>query len=805
VGIGASAGVLEAFTLMLHALPVDTGTASVLVQPLAPTYAGMLMEVLSRATAMPVSEVQDRMLVQPNHVYIIPPGTNMVISDGAEFSAEVSVTATTIAAPPMFTGHLCDIAERKRAEEALRESEKRLAAELAGITRLQEVSTQLVRTSDVATLLLGIVDAAIAVTGADMGNMQLLDRESGALKIAAHRGFGAPFLEFFDAVHDGQASCGTALQSGKRVIIEDVAASPIFAGTPALEVMLAAGARAVQSTPLVSRSGHLVGMLSTHYRAPHMPADRDLRLLDLLARQAADCIERMQAEEMLLASEARFRMVVEAAPNAMIMVRRDGKITLVNQQVEALFGYARAELLGQPIERLVPERFRAKHPFYRDSFFAAPRVRPMGAGRDLFGLRKDGSEVPIEIGLNPIQTPEGMFTLASIIDISERKRLLEDLRQRVGDFAEADRIKNEFLAMLAHELRGPLAPIRNGLHILREPNVEGSTIERVKSIMDQQVRNLTRLVDDLLDVSRITRGTIRLQKETIDLATVVGHAVESVRPLIELGRHELLVSLPQQPVHLEADPTRLEQVLTNLLHNAAKFTEPGGHIRLTAERDNAEVVVCVRDSGIGIAPELLPSIFDMFTQAGRTLDRSQGGLGIGLALVRRLVELHGGSVRAHSDGPGKGSDFRVRLPALLLQRLEPSPPPPQPEPAKRRTLRILVVEDELAVAEMLVMLLKLWGHTVQAVRDGPAALAAAPTFHPEVVLCDIGLPGLNGYRVARQLRQQEGLNKSVLTAITGYGQEEDQRRAREAGFDHHMTKPVDPFALEKLLSCLVDA
>jgi len=286
---------------------------------------------------------------------------------------------------------------------------------------------------------------------------------------------------------------------------------------------------------------------------------------------------------------------------------------------------------------------------------------------------------------------------------------------------------------------------------------------------------------------------------------VVGHAVESVRPLIELERHELVVSLPPEPVHLEADPTRLEQVLTNLLHNAAKFTEPGGHIWLTAERDNADVVVCVRDSGIGIAPELLPSIFDMFTQAGRTLDRSQGGLGIGLALVRRLVELHGGSVRAHSDGPGKGSEFRVRLPALPPQRPEPAESPPEPEPAKGRTLRILVVEDELVVAKMFVMLLELWGHTVQAVHDGIAALAVGQTFRPEVVLCDIGLPGMDGYELARQLRQQEGLNKSVLIAITGYGQEEDLRRAQEAGFDHHLIKPVDPAALAKLLTSRVDA
>jgi PAS domain S-box-containing protein len=707
--------------------------------------------------------------------------------------------------PVMVGGIAIDITDRQRAETAMRESEKRLAAALAGMTRLQEIS-KLVQASDVGGLLLEIVDAAIAVTGADMGNIQLLDSVSGVLKIVANRGFERPFLDFFNAVHPGQAAaCGTAMLTGKRVIIEDVSASPLFLGTAALEAMRAAGAMAVQSTPLVSRSGRLVGMLSTHYRTPRRPMDRDLHLVDLLARQAADCIERTQAEEMLVASEARFRLVVEAAPNAMIMVGRDGKIALVNKQVETLFGYAREELLGKPIEILVPERFRARHPIYPDSFFQVPSARPTGASRDLFGLRKDGSEVPIEIGLNPIQTPEGLATLASIIDITERKRLEEHLHQRVDELAKADRNKNEFLAILAHELRGPMAPIRNGLHILRQPNVDGSTIERVQSLMDRQIRNLTRLVDDLLDMSRITRGTIRLQKETIDLAAVVGRAVDSVRPLIERERHKLVISLPPEPVQLEADPTRLEQVLINLLHNAAKFTEAGGHLWLTVQRDNAEVVISVRDTGIGIASELLPRIFEMFTQEDRALRRSQDGLGIGLTLVRRLVELHDGTARAHSAGPGKGSEFVVRLPAVPLQRLELADPPREQEQVKAKALRILVVEDELAVAEMLELLLDLWGHTVQVVHNGPAALAAAPSWRPQVVLCDIGLPGMDGYHLARQLRQQQGLNRFVLIAITGYGQEEDQRRSHDAGFDHHLTKPVDPVTFEKLLTSLVDA
>jgi PAS domain S-box-containing protein len=387
------------------------------------------------------------------------------------------------------------------------------------------------------------------------------------------------------------------------------------------------------------------------------------------------------------------------------------------------------------------------------------------------------------------------------VEVAQRKQVETELRWRAQELAEADKRKDEFLAMLAHELRNPLAPILNGFHILRLPNVDSSTAERVRLMMEQQVGHLTRLVDDLLDVSRITRGKIRLQKETIDLAAVVGRAVETVRPLIELQKHQLSVSLPPHPVPLEADPTRLEQIVTNLLNNAAKYTEPGGQIWLTAERDNAEVVVRIRDTGIGISDELLPRIFDMFTQADRALDRAQGGLGIGLTLVRRLAELHGGRVLAHSAGVGQGSEFMVRLPAPSGQPRQPAAPAKEPE-LLQGGRRVLVVEDEAAVAEMLVMLLQLWGHSVQAVHDGPTALATAKCFYPEVVLCDIGLPGMDGYQLARQLRDQGAAHKPMLVAVTGYGQEEDQRRAQRAGFDHHMTKPVNPIALKKLLDSL---
>jgi signal transduction histidine kinase/ActR/RegA family two-component response regulator len=404
-------------------------------------------------------------------------------------------------------------------------------------------------------------------------------------------------------------------------------------------------------------------------------------------------------------------------------------------------------------------------------------------------------------------------------EIAQRKQAEEALRQahdeleqRVQErtsalaraneaLQEADRRKDEFLAMLAHELRNPLAPIRNGLYILRMPKADGAAGGRVIQMMEQQVRHLTRMVDDLLDVSRISRGKIQLCKETIDLASAVGHAVETVRPLAEAQRHTLSVVLPPEPIFLEGDATRLEQVLCNLLNNAAKYTEPGGRIDLTVQRDGDAAVVGVRDTGVGIPADMLPHVFDLFTQADRSLARSQGGLGIGLTLVRKLVEMMGGTVTAHSDGLGKGSQFLVRLPTLP-QPVRPAQGSPITDARPRgRALRVLVVEDVGDVADMLVMLLTLWGHEVRSVPDGHAALLAARTYHPDVVLLDIGLPGMNGYDVARQLRQEANVGRPVIAAVTGYGGPEDRRRSREAGFDHHLIKPVVPAALEAILAC----
>jgi PAS domain S-box-containing protein len=389
-------------------------------------------------------------------------------------------------------------------------------------------------------------------------------------------------------------------------------------------------------------------------------------------------------------------------------------------------------------------------------------------------------------------------------DLARRAAIAIDNARLYSALKLADRRKDEFLATLAHELRNPLAPIRNALHLLERPDPDAAVAAEIRGMIRRQIGHITRLVDDLLDVSRITRGNVELRKENVDLARVLHRAIETVRPLIEDQGHDLSVTFEGAPIVLEADPTRLEQVFDNLLHNAAKYTDPGGRIMLTAARDGPSVVVRVRDTGIGIAADELPRVFDLFMQAERRFDRAQGGLGIGLSLVRSLVDLHGGSITAQSDGPGHGSEFTIRLPALPASATVP-PVTPTSEPAPIVRLlprrRVLVVDDNLDAARTMAMLLRrAWGQDVEVAHDGLAAVEAAQSFQPDVILLDIGLPRISGYEVARRLRAQPAFARTLLVAMTGWGQEEDQEKSRKAGFDHHMVKPVDPEELRKLLA-----
>lgn len=439
-------------------------------------------------------------------------------------------------------------------------------------------------------------------------------------------------------------------------------------------------------------------------------------------------------------------------------------------------------------------------------------------------------------------------------DLARRAAAAIDNARLFWEVQEAGRRKDEFLAMLAHELRTPLAAVSNADYVLGEVGGEDSRVLRLREIIRRQTRHLSRLVDDLLDISRITRGKIELRKEPVDLGLIVQRAVETTSAIIAQRQHELTVVLPDVPLQVEADATRLEQVLSNLLNNAAKYTEPGGQIRLTAEllRDDtlpqhcrplptgehktpepdrpgqAWAVLRVRDSGMGIHPDLLPRVFDLFTQAERAADRAEGGLGIGLALVRNLVQMHGGRVEVFSDGTGLGSEFVVYLPALTgvsIPSLSVRTAPPAADSAAHTGCRTLIVEDNPDAADTLSEILELWGHEVRVVPQGFAAIEAAPEFRPRVVFLDIGLPGMDGYEVARRLRaweteedvraggsRREGTAhrrggdvdakpgaRMFLVALTGYGQEEDRRRSEEAGFDLHLTKPVDPAQLRRLL------
>ena len=372
------------------------------------------------------------------------------------------------------------------------------------------------------------------------------------------------------------------------------------------------------------------------------------------------------------------------------------------------------------------------------------------------------------------------------------------MRHLTAELSEADRRKDEFLATLAHELRNPLAPLRNGLQLLKLAGGQVAAVEQTRSMMERQLTQMVRLVDDLMDVSRISRGQLELRKERVSLAAVLISALETSRPLIEQMGHELTVTAPTQELMVDADMTRLPQVFMNLLNNAAKYGERGGHIQLDVEQQGTDVAVRVKDTGIGIAADQLPRIFEMFTQVDRSLEKSQGGLGIGLTLVKRLVEMHGGSVEARSEGPGKGSEFIVRLP-VVVDASTPHAFDGDEETLATTSLRILIVDDNRDGADSLAMILQIMGNDTRTAYDGQEGVDEAEQFRPDVIVFDIGLPKLNGYEACRRIRELSWAKSVVLIAVTGWGQDEDRRRSRDAGFDHHVVKPVDARTLMTLL------
>jgi len=526
--------------------------------------------------------------------------------------------------------------------------------------------------------------------------------------------------------------------------------------------------------------------------------------LDVTDRKRAEEALRKRTEQ-LAEAEARIRSVMNNVINGIVTIDERGVVESFNSAAERLFGYQTKEVVGQNVKMLMGEPYHSEHDGYLANYLRTGQAKVIGIGREVEARRKDGSAFLMDLGISEFLLGERRYFTAVVRDITERKRLEEELRQLAADLSEADRRKDEFLATLAHELRNPLAPIRNGLQLIKLAGGQEAIVEQARSMMERQLMQMVRLVDDLMDVSRISRGKLELRKERVPLAAVLNSALETSRPLIEKMGHELTVTLPKQPLIVEADLTRLAQVFLNLLNNAAKYGDRGGHIQLNVERQGSDVVVMVKDNGIGIAADQLPRIFEMFTQVDRSLEKSQGGLGIGLTLVKRLVEMHGGRVEARSEGPGKGSEFIVRLPVVVEASI-PQASGVEDEPAApKSSLRILIVDDNRDGADSLAMMLRIMGNYTRTAYDGQEGADLAGEFLPDVMLLDIGLPKLNGYEVCRYIREQSWGKSVVLIAVTGWGQDDDRRRSHEAGFDSHMVKPVDPQALMKTLTMLAEA
>jgi signal transduction histidine kinase/ActR/RegA family two-component response regulator len=480
----------------------------------------------------------------------------------------------------------------------------------------------------------------------------------------------------------------------------------------------------------------------------------------------------------LQASESRFRNLIEANADGVVVVRMDGIIAFANPAASILLGHRAEDLVGR--------------------MFGMPVVDGETTELD---VPRDGGDLRVaELRVAKTQWDGAPALLASLRDVTDRKRLEEDLRHHVQQLTQADRLKDQFLAMLAHELRNPLAPILNAAHVMRLREDDPVVLGRMRDVVEHQATHIARLVDDLLDVSRFNSGKIQLRKEPVNLATVIAEAVEAARSTVKARGHSLTVEIAEEHLWLEADPTRIRQIFANLLDNAVKYTDPGGKIHLSVIRVGDEAVVSVRDNGIGISAEMLSKIFDLFAQADSSLDRSRGGLGIGLTLVKNLVTLHGGRIHAESAGTGHGCEVVVHFTlnaAVPAESAKTSCSSTLPHTLSRQ---VLIVDDNRASADSLASLLELSGHTTRVAYGGPDALELSTTFRPEFVLLDIGLPGMDGIEVARQLRQRVDFQEVVLVAMTGYGHEEIVQRSREAGFDHHLVKPLDLDALMLLLT-----
>lgn len=659
--------------------------------------------------------------------------------------------------------------------------------QLEDLHQLHDLSTRLPALPNQTEQLQLILRTLVSMHRGERGLISICDSETGQLSVAASSGFSEAALEDLRSVQMGQGACGLACAEKQRVVIEDTDEDERFA--PFRELARREGFRAVHSTPLVTHDGDIIGAISTHSSAPHRPGEREITLADLCASKAAAFIERARAEALSRERDERFRTVLEssAVPFSIIAPQRDASDTIVdfrwtyvNTAAARVLRHSRGELIGQCVSAVLPNVWRDSDAFeHYVSVVARAEVRE-------FELDLD-SRTSFQVVASPLGSSVGVWWA----DITERKVQERNLR-------EADRRKDEFLAVLAHELRNPLAPIRQAAMIARSAAATEAQKHWSQEVIERQVHTMSLLLEDLLDVSRITRGTLQLRKQRVELVAIIHAAVETARPVLDIKRHALTVDCSQD-VFVSADPLRLAQVLSNLLTNAAKYTNPAGKIRLTADIQGADVSVSVADNGIGLAADELASIFGMFSQVGSAQERSEGGLGIGLALTRGLVELHGGTIEAYSEGPGLGSTFTIRLPSAVLAIDEASAESGAALQRPMLSRRILIADDNRDAAQSLATLLRMDGHEVFVTHDGEDAYVAFGRNRPDIALLDIGMPLLSGYELARRIRADADHAGVLLIAVTGWGQGSDKAKAAAAGFDHHLTKPLDYAALIELL------
>ena len=679
-------------------------------------------------------------------------------ADGEEFQIEASISQAEVAGGKLFTVILRDISERRRAEEIFRlavEAAPNAMVMVDGQGKIALINSQ-------AETMFGYARAELIGQPVEM---LVPDRFR-----ARHPGYRAGFF----AAPDARPMGGGRDLYGKR---KDGREIPVEIGL----------------NPLATAEGTFV-------------------LASII-----DITERKRAEE-------RFRLAVESAPNAMVMVDEAGKIVLINSQAERLFGYSRDDLIGQSVEILVPERFRAEHVGYRAGFYAVPQARAMGAGRDLYGLRKDGTEIPIEIGLNPIRTEKGRLVLSSIVDITgrkraeaERERLLALEQQARRGAEEANRLKDEFLATVSHELRTPLTSILGYSKMLCTGRLGDKEMARALEAIERNARSQARIVNDILEVSRIITGKLRLDARPVSPVSAVEAAIEAIRPAVEAKGIRLITALDLSIGPVMGDPDRLQQIAWNLLSNAVKFTPQGGRVEIRLEELDGHVQLKVSDTGIGIAPEFLPFVFDRFRQADSSITRSHGGLGLGLSVVRHLVELHGGTAEAASAGAGQGATFTVTLPLTaaggvtddsgrgvtrdFTGSLEEQTPDTCPA---LQDSRVLVVDDEEDTREMLKMVFERCGAEVRTAASAREAFEIFEQWRPGVMICDIGMPGEDGYSFIRRVRAAEAgrAQQTPALALTGYARSEDRARALSAGYQMHVAKPIDPLKLTAAVATL---